>query len=128
MGRPKKFESGEDLLNDLLLYLDDIRERGFEEVPTKANFCKFLSRYYGEDCNRTTVYHSLKEYYNDFKKDFEQALSDFIAEGGMLGKYQSTMTIFCLKNWYSWTDNKQVDVTTSNDAILDTLKGIVNAD
>ena len=31
-------------------------------------------------------------------------LGDFLAEGAARGIYNTTMIIFCLKNWYSWVD------------------------
>ena len=44
------------------------------------------------------------EYFPTIKKEFEKLQSDTITTGGMLGKYNPTMTIFALKNWCNWKD------------------------
>ena len=46
--------------------------------------------------------------------------SDTITTGGMLGKYNPTMTIFALKNWCNWKDKAEVE-TAPNNGILDEM-------
>lgn len=102
-GQPKKFESGEQLIDLWIAFNEDIRAKGYKTVPTQSNFCKYLSKRFKE-CDRRTIYNSLNEYFPTVKKEFESIQADTIAEGGMLGHYQSTMSIFALKNWCKWTD------------------------
>ncbi len=102
-GRPCRFRSGEQLIALWSDFCNTIVEEGFDRVPTQTEFCRWLSREYKET-DRKTIYNSLNKYFPTIKKDFESLQADTIMQGGMLGKYNPTMSIFGLKNWCGWSD------------------------
>lgn len=105
-GQPGRFRSGSQLIALWSDFCDDIVNNGFDRVPTQTAFCKWLTENYAAT-DRRTIYNSLNKYFPTVKKEFEQLQSDIIMQGGMLGKYNSTMSIFGLKNWCGWSDNGQ---------------------
>lgn len=119
-GQPKRFSNGKQLIALFRIFCDEIIDSGFERVPNQTNFCNWLSEHYNA-CDRKTIYNALNKYFPTVKKEFEQIQSDVIAEGGMLGKYQSAMSIFALKNWCRWQDKVQED----NNATLERLDNIL---
>lgn len=102
-GQPKKFKSGDELIELWEEFCGSIVENGFETIPSQSAFCRWLSERYKE-VDRRTIYNSLNQYFPDIKKEFERIQSDTIMQGGMLGKYNPTMSIFGLKNWCGWAD------------------------
>lgn len=124
-GQPKRFSSGEQLIALFRIFCDEIIDNGFERVPNQTNFCNWLSEHYNA-CDRKTIYNALNEYFPTVKKEFEQIQSDVIAEGGMLGKYQSAMSIFALKNWCRWQDKVQEDNNATLKKLDDILQEIKN--
>ena len=79
------------------------------------------------DTDRKTIYNSLNKYFPSIKKDFEQLQSDVIMQGGMMGKYNPTMSIFGLKNWCGWSDSGRVttgryDEEKAEDALSKALR------
>lgn len=103
-GQPKKFSSGEELIKLWIEFCEEIIDCGFETVPTQTAFCRWLGETYS-DVDRKTIYNSLNKYFPTIKGTYEQIQSDVVSTGAMLGKYQSTMSIFALKNWCGWGDN-----------------------
>lgn len=126
MGKPKKFENGEELISLFRDFCNSIKESGYTQIPNQSNFCRWLENNY-EPINRRTIYNSLNRYFPSIKKEFEQLQGDLIAEGAMLNKWNSTMSIFALKNWCKWTDKPQTDTDTEMlnklDAVLDKING-----
>lgn len=120
-GQPKKFSSGEDLISLWNSFCNEIIDKGFEKVPTQSAFCRWLTENYNS-VDRRTIYNSLNKYFPDIKKDFERLQSDTITTGGMLGKYNPTMTIFALKNWCNWKDKAEVESTHNNGILEDVTK------
>lgn len=103
-GQPKRFNSGAKLIQLFSQFCDYITDEAcYEIIPSQTEFCKWLSTEYGS-VDRKTIYNSLNKYFPAIKSEFERLQSDVIAQGGMLGKYQSTMSIFVLKNWCKWED------------------------
>lgn len=111
--KPNKFESGEQLISLWTNFCDEIIDNGFDKVPTQTAFCKWLAQNY-EKTDRHTIYNSLNRIFPTIKKDFEQIQADTITTGGMLGKYQSTMSIFALKNWCNWKDKADSEPIDDN--------------
>lgn len=109
-GKPKKFKSGKELISLFSDFCDDIVANDFQTIPTQTAFCRWLAKNY-ESVDRKTIYNSLEKYFPNIKKDFEILQSDTIMQGGMLGKYQPTMSIFGLKNWCGWADVRSNDTT-----------------
>lgn len=112
-GQPKKFSSGEELISLWNDFCNEIIDNGFEKVPTQTAFCRWLGEQYSA-VDRKTIYNSLNEYFPTIKKDFERLQSDTIMTGGMLGKYNATMSIFGLKNWCHWKDKAGDEKTVDN--------------
>lgn len=106
-GQPKRFESAEQMIALWSDFCNEIVQNQFNSVPTQSAFCRWLSQNY-EDTDRKTIYNSLNKYFPSIKKEFEQLQSDVIMQGGMMGKYNPTMSIFGLKNWCGWSDSGRV--------------------
>ena len=106
-GQPKRFESAEQMIALWSDFCNEIVQNEFNSVPTQSSFCRWLSVNYA-DTDRRTIYNSLNKYFPGIKKEFEQLQSDVIMQGGMMGKYNPTMSIFGLKNWCGWSDSGRV--------------------
>lgn len=119
-GQPKKFKSGQQLVDLWKQFCDQIRENGYIEAPTQTAFERWLKKEY-QPVDVRTIYNALNEYFPHIKKDFERIRADVISEGTMLGKYQPTMSIFALKNWCSWRDNPASANFNAEDAQQDEL-------
>jgi hypothetical protein len=124
--KPNKFESGEHLIELWRKFCNSIVENEFNTVPTQTAFCRWLEKEY-EKTDRKTIYNSLNKIFPSIKKDFEQLQSDVIMQGGMMGKYNPTMSIFGLKNWCGWSDSGRVvtgryDEEKTEDALSKALK------
>lgn len=114
-GHPKKFKNGNELIELYSRFCLQIKENGFNEIPSQTNFCEWLKENYG-NADRKTIYNSLNRYFPTIKKQFEEIQSSLIAEGAMLGKYKETMSIFVLKNWCKWKDKFEEE--TGNDTVI----------
>jgi hypothetical protein len=124
--KPNKFESGEHLIELWRQFCNSIVENEFNTVPTQTAFCRWLEKEY-EKTDRKTIYNSLNKIFPSIKKDFEQLQSDVIMQGGMMGKYNPTMSIFGLKNWCGWSDSGRVvtgryDEEREEDALSKSLR------
>lgn len=128
-GKPKKFRSGKQLIGLFNDFCNDIRDNDYDRIPSQTSFCRWLCIHY-DSVTRQTIYNYLNKYFYTVKKEFEQIQGDTIAEGGMLGKYNPTMSIFALKNWCAWSDKKEqsIDITESlaDDELSKSLKEIAN--
>ena len=127
--KPNKFESGEYLIELWQQFCNSIVENEFNTVPTQTAFCRWLEKEY-EKTDRKTIYNSLNKIFPSIKKDFEQLQSDVIMQGGMMGKYNPTMSIFGLKNWCGWsdtgkrTDEKEKEENAKIDRLIEAIKGV----
>ena len=124
--KPNKFESGEHLIELWRQFCNSIVENEFNTVPTQTAFCRWLEKEY-EKTDRKTIYNSLNKIFPSIKRDFEQLQSDVIMQGGMMGKYNPTMSIFGLKNWCGWSDSGRVttgryDEEKAEDALSKALR------
>ena len=127
--KPNKFENGEHLIELWRQFCNSIVENEFNTVPTQTAFCRWLEKEY-EKTDRKTIYNSLNKIFPSIKKDFEQLQSDVIMQGGMMGKYNPTMSIFGLKNWCGWsdsgkrTDEKEKEESAKLDRLIEAIKGV----
>ena len=127
--KPNKFESGEYLIELWRQFCNSIVENEFNTVPTQTAFCRWLEKEY-EKTDRKTIYNSLNKIFPSIKKDFEQLQSDVIMQGGMMGKYNPTMSIFGLKNWCGWSDTgkrtgeKEKEENAKLDRLIEAIKGV----
>ena len=124
--KPNKFESGEQLISLWNDFCNEIIDNGFDKVPTQTAFCRWLAEHYLET-DRKTIYNSLNKIFPTIKKDFEKLQSDTITTGGMLGKYNPTMTIFALKNWCNWADKPENENEEKQEMQTELLKAIKKA-
>lgn len=125
-GQPKRFESAEQMIALWSDFCNEIVLNEFNTVPTQTSFCRWLSQNY-DGTDRKTIYNSLNKYFPSIKKEFEQLQSDVIMQGGMMGKYNPTMSIFGLKNWCGWSDSGRVatgryDEEKAEDALSKALR------
>lgn len=107
-GQPKVFEE-QEFKNFVFQYLNEIcqsQSGDNPDIPTFYGFYNFVKE--KKECSYHTVRRCFDEYWADIKKDFQDVRSDLLVRGGMLGKYQPTMTIFGLKNWCGWGDSGKV--------------------
>lgn len=109
-GQPKRFKTGDELIDLWRQFCDYIVDNDYCIAPTQTEFSKWLASVQNT-ANRRTIYNALNQYFPAIKSDFEAIRADVIAQGAMLGKYHSTMSIFALKNWCSWTDKQEVTAT-----------------
>lgn len=116
-GQPKKFKSGDKLIDLWREFCNYIIENDYSIVPTQTEFCNWLALTQNS-VDRKTIYNSLNIYFPTIKKEFERIQSDIIMQGGMLGKYQPTMCIFGLKNWCSWADTKKEESTDEKVTVI----------
>ena len=127
--KPNKFEIGEQLIELWRQFCNSIVENEFNTVPTQTAFCRWLEKEY-EKTDRKTIYNSLNKIFPDIKKDFEQLQSDVIMQGGMMGKYNPTMSIFGLKNWCGWsdtgkrTDEKEKEENDKLNRLIEAINGV----
>ena len=127
--KPNKFESGEQLIELWRQFCNSIVENEFNTVPTQTAFCRWLEKEY-EKTDRKTIYNSLNKIFKNIKKDFEQLQSDVIMQGGMMGKYNPTMSIFGLKNWCGWsdtgkrTDEKEKEENDKLNRLIEAINGV----
>ena len=128
-GQPKRFESAEQMIALWSDFCNEIVQNEFNTVPTQTAFCRWLEKEY-EKTDRKTIYNSLNKIFPSIKKDFEQLQSDVIMQGGMMGKYNPTMSIFGLKNWCGWsdsgkrTDEKEKEESAKLDRLIEAIKGV----
>lgn len=104
-GQPKIF-SEEEFEQLVFEYLDLIYKKqneNIKDIPTFYGFYLFVNE--KKQCSYHTIRRCFDEYWADIKKDFQEIRTDIIARGATVGVYNSTMSIFGLKNWCGWSDN-----------------------
>ena len=125
-GQPKKIKSGKQLIDLWTSFCEYIRDVEYTITPTQTDFCRWLSKEF-DSCDRRTIYNALNKYFPTIKGEFERIQADTITSGAMLGKYNSTMSIFALKNWCKWTDKQEVTQFTADDVKQDALSQSLEA-
>lgn len=127
VGKPRKFKNEDDLLS----YIDEFFEAVAYDpdimavyAPTQTDFCFWLKREKGFDCDRRTLYNNLEEYFPKIKEKFEKKRADTLTRGSLMGRYNSTMAIFALKNWCGWSDKVEEKTDNTVKVVMnDELKG-----
>lgn len=123
--KPTKFKNAKQMIELWQSYCDEIVDNSFTAVPTQTGFCRWLSVNY-ENTDRKTIYNTLNKIFPTIKGEFEQIQGDVIAEGSMLGHYQSTMSIFALKNWCKWVDKQENNVSVIDEATRNEVNDLVS--
>lgn len=109
----RTFSSAEEILMLFELFCNYIRQHNFAKeferpdgsvgvmpiIPSVSNLARWLG------VPRTTINKAMDTHAteNEFAQ-YKTALADILSEGAMMGVYQSTMTIFSLKNLCDWAD------------------------
>ena len=106
-GSCRKFTE-EEFMETLSAFLKHVRRGGYTKFPSLTNFSLYAK------VDRKTVYNYIHVYFPNIKKDVEGMLSDTLVEGTALGKYQPSIAIFTLKNWFNWTDKADINAETDN--------------
>lgn len=105
-GQPKKFSKTE-FENYVFDYFDMIYNSQTDDdstdIPTFYGFYRYVSEM--KDCSYHTIRRCFDEYWANIKTDFENIRADLLVRGGSLGKYNTAMIIFALKNWCKWKDS-----------------------
>ena len=122
-GRPRTFRSGAHLFECVQSFCDDIIEQEYKVLPSKTEFCRWYSNQFEKPLSRRAVWAALAEHYPEARGDITELISDVLAQGAALGYWNSTITIFVLKNWCSWVDRKEQDVQSAITAEIVNLIG-----
>lgn len=126
-GKPRRFESGEQLVSLWSEFCAEIVEDGYQIAPTLTEFSKWLAVAL-EETDRKTLYNALYKYFPEVKSQLEGIRADVVAQGSMLGKYHAAASIFALKNWCGWADkvetqnvNKNFEMSALSDETIDRI-------
>lgn len=111
-GQKTIFESTDQFINEFNAYMIDIVDNGYEKLPTKLDFA--ITR----KISPATVQREYNKLTANEKKEWQANLSDVITAGVNLGKYNTTMSIFALKNWCNWADKNEQKVETSTKQLV----------
>lgn len=103
-GQHTIFKSTEEFIKEFDTYMIDIVNNGFEKLPTKLDFA------ITKGISPSTVQREYNKLTENEKKEWQSALSDVITAGVNAGKYNTTMSIFALKNWCNWADKQESKV------------------
>ena len=125
-GQPKKIKSKQQLIELWSDFCEHIREIDYAITPTQTDFCIWLRNEF-DNCDRKTIYNALNKYFPTVKSEFERIQADTITSGAMLGKYNSTMSIFALKNWCKWTDKQEVTTANIDDQTRNEVNSLVES-
>lgn len=119
-GKPRAFETGDDLLNAFTAFIDYVIDSEFSVYPTKRAFAEWMG------IDRKTVYNAVNVYFPQAKKTYTDMLADCLAEGVASGAFPTSFTIFALKNWCNWADktdnvNTEIKPTLADKETADRL-------
>ena len=92
-GQKTIYSSTEEFIDDFNAYMMNIINDGYEKLPTKLDFAMT------KGISPSTVHREYDKLTENQKKDWKQTLSDVVTAGVNAGKYNTTMSIFALKNW-----------------------------
>lgn len=98
--RRRTFTSTDDFMNCWYGFIDDVRESGYEKVPTYLSFSTWC------DVDHHVVYDFIKDHPNVASRCAE-SMADCLVEGCMKKNYQNAITIFTLKNRCGWADKRE---------------------
>ena len=124
-GQPRGCRSGAHLFESIAAFCDDIIEQGYTVLPSKTEFCRWYAGRYKRKINRRTVWMAMDVYYPDVKTAVNELISDVLAQGAALGFWNSTITIFVLKNWCHWSDKQEDRPSDDLDVKLRTIDELI---
>lgn len=107
-GRPKKYSKAEELQNSIDKYFKDCDKK--EKPYTMSGLA------YALNIDRKTLINYSKEgeFFHTIKKA-KQKVEQQLEENALIGKGNSTFTIFNLKNNFEWKDNVEVKTNAIED-------------
>lgn len=111
VGRPLLFATPEILDEKIDAYFADCEQK--DEQPFITGLAVWL------DTSRHTLinYKERPEFVNSIKRALQKC-EMAVEKGAMQGKFNSTFSIFNLKNNYGWRDETHQDITTGGKPIL----------
>ena len=124
-GQPRVFRSGAHLFESIAAFCDDIIEQGYTVLPSKTEFCRWYAGRYKRKINRRTVWMAMDVYSPAVKAAVNELISDVLAQGAALGFWNSTITIFVLKNWCHWSDKQEDRPSDDLDVKLRTIDELI---
>ena len=120
-GQPRVFRSSAHLFESIQAFCDDIIDLGYTVLPSKTEFCRWYAKQYKKKINRRTVWMAIERYYPDVKGDISDLIGDVLAQGAALGYWNSSITIFVLKNWCHWSDKQEAEQKPTNELAVRVL-------
>ena len=107
-GRPKLYSSVEDMEKDILKYFEECDKK--EKPYTMSGLALALDM-----DRRSLLNYSKDEMFFPTIKKAKQKIETQLEENALLGKGNSTFTIFNLKNNFEWKDNVEVKTNAIED-------------
>lgn len=115
VGRPPKWNSPEELQELIDAYFLSLQddEGNYIKPPTITGLALALGT-----TRNTLVDYEEKDEFLRTVKDAKTRCEQWVEENAMIGKANSTFSIFNLKNNYGWRDKTEQDLTTGGDKIV----------
>ena len=98
--RKRLFESAEDFMDYWEAFLDHLKKDGYSVPPTSSEFARWCG------VSKRTVNNYIANY--NLREKVAPLTADCYVEGAMAKSYQTSMTIFALKNTCGWSDKREV--------------------
>lgn len=118
-GQPRRIQSKDHLIEWLTEFLDYVIDNGFQISPSKTQFIRWMYNIKHYSSSRSALQNSLRLYYPEAADEYNELISDVLAEGGLTGKYSATMTKYILQNWCKWNDDTAKTETESEEKTND---------
>lgn len=121
-GRPYAFDKFEDLEKELSDYFDTCNE--YDVMPTVTNLALWLG------VNKDTIYEHANNPmspYSDLIKNVLNYLHDKMQSGTLSGDINPVTYIFLSKNYYGMRDDKNIQVSATNDSSAPNAQETANA-
>ena len=126
-GQPKTFTKQEfkDFVFEYMEFIYDKQENSVKDTPTFYGFYRFVRE--KKECSYHTIRRCFDEYWADIKKEFEDIRADLLSRGASIGIYNTTLTLFALKNWCKWADKPENENEEKQEMQTELLKAIKKA-
>jgi len=119
-GRPLKYEKVEDVEKAIKDYFKECDKKQKPYTVSGLAYALNMSR-------QSLLNYENKEKFFDTIKKAKDKIEVQLEENALLGKYNTTFTIFNLKNNYSWQDKQEIDSNhTDRIKIINDLPSDIN--
>lgn len=121
-GRPLKYENVEDVEKVINDYFKECDKKQIPYTVSGLAYALNMSR-------QSLLNYENKEKFFDTIKKAKDKIEVQLEENALLGRYNTTFTIFNLKNNYGWQDKQEIDSThTDRIEIINDLPSDVDED